>query len=54
VQHLWERVLQGTGEAVGHAHCIPDQAATVFDELCEGAPRRTLLVNDPKCEQLLP
>ena len=42
VQHLWERVLQGTGEAVGHAHCIADQAATVVDELFEGAPRRTL------------
>ena len=27
---------------MGEAHCISDHAATVFDELCEGAHGRTL------------
>ena len=42
LQHLRERVLQGTGETMGDAHCISDHAATVFDELFEGAHGRTL------------
>ena len=37
LQHLREIVLQGTGEAIGDPHFIPDYAATVFDELFEGA-----------------
>ena len=42
VQHVRERVLQGTGEAVGDPHFVADHAATVFDELCEGAHRGAL------------
>ena len=37
MQHVRERVLEGTGQAVGDPHCVTDHAATVFDELCEGA-----------------
>ncbi len=42
LQHLREIVLQGTGEAIGDPHFISDHAATVFDELFEGAHGRTL------------
>ena len=42
VEHLRERVFQCTGEAVRHAHCIPDHAPTMCDELCEGAHGRAL------------
>jgi hypothetical protein len=42
LQRLRDIVLQGTGEAMSHPHLIPDQAATVFDELFEGAYGRTL------------
>src|SRR5262249_38122865 len=42
VQHLWEIVLQGTGEAVRDPHFIPDHPAPVFDELGERAHGRTL------------
>ena len=31
-----ERVLEGTGQAVGDPDCVADHAATMFDELCEG------------------
>ena len=39
-----ERVLEGTGQAVGEPHCVADHAATGFDELCEGAHRGALRV----------
>jgi hypothetical protein len=42
LQHVWERVLERTGEAMGAPHFIPDDAATVFDQWCEGTPGRTL------------
>ena len=42
VQHVGARVLERPGEAMGDPHCIPDNAATVFDKLCEGAYGRTL------------
>ena len=37
-----EIVLEGTGEAVGDPHFVADHAATVFDELGEGAHRGAL------------
>jgi hypothetical protein len=42
LQHVWEIVLERTGETIGDPHCIPDDVATVFDTLCEGTPGRTL------------
>ena len=42
VQHVGARVLERPGEAMGDPHCIPDDAATVFDKLCEGTHGRTL------------
>src|SRR5262249_58044867 len=41
-QHVWERVLERPGEAMGEPHFIPDDAATVFDKLREGTHGRTL------------
>jgi hypothetical protein len=42
VPHLRARVLQGPGEAMGEPPFLPDHAATVCDELGEGAHGRTL------------
>jgi hypothetical protein len=36
LQYLREIVFSGAGEAVGHAHFIPDHATTVGDEWCAG------------------
>src|SRR5215813_5362535 len=36
-QPVGERVFQRPGEAVEQPPCIPDQAPTMCDELCEGA-----------------
>ena len=36
LQHMRERVLEGTGQAVGKSHCVADHAATMCDELGEG------------------
>jgi hypothetical protein len=40
--HRRTGVFQGTGEAIGEAHVVSDQAAAMFDALCEGAHGRTL------------
>ena len=42
LQHMREIVLEGTGQAVGEPYFVADHAATVFDELCEGAHRGAL------------
>jgi hypothetical protein len=42
LQHVGEIVLERTGEAMGDPHFIPDDAATVFDQLGEGPHGRTL------------
>ena len=42
VQHVREIVLEGTGQAVGAPDFVADHAATVFDELGEGAHRGAL------------
>src|SRR4030095_15376005 len=42
VQHLRDIVLEGPGQAVGAPYCVADHAATVCDELCEGAHRGAL------------
>src|SRR5215475_14620454 len=39
---MWERVLQGTGQALGAPDFVTDYAAPRFDELGEGAHRGTL------------
>jgi len=42
VQHVRERVLQGTGQTVGKPDCVADHAAPVCDELGEGTHRGAL------------
>ena len=42
LQHMWEIVLERTGEAIGDAYFVSDQAAAMLHELCEGAQGRTL------------
>ena len=42
VQHVRESVLEGPGQAVGDPHGVADHAATVGDELGEGAHRGAL------------
>src|SRR5262245_35801947 len=37
MEHMWKRVLEGTGQAVGEPHFVTGHTATVLDELCEGA-----------------
>ena len=58
VQHVRERVLEGTGQAVGEPHCGADHAAPRFNELGEGAHRGALglerrqlvAMGQPQCE----
>src|SRR5215813_13565069 len=58
VQHVRERVLEGTGEAVGAPHVVADHTATVCDELGAGAQRGALrlerlelgAMGEPPCE----
>jgi hypothetical protein len=40
-QHVGARVLERPGEAMGEPHGIPDDAATVFDQVGEDPPGRT-------------
>jgi hypothetical protein len=42
LQHMRERGLEGTGQAVGDPDFVTDHATTVFDELGEGAHRGAL------------
>jgi len=42
VPHVRESVREGPGQAVGDPHGVADHAATVGDELGEGAPRGAL------------
>jgi hypothetical protein len=51
VEHLRERVFQCPGEAVRHAHGIPDHAPTMGDELCAGAHGKALRL---EWRQLIP
>src|SRR5215510_3002687 len=37
LEHRWNIVLEGTGQAVGAPHCVTDHTATGRDELGEGA-----------------
>src|SRR5262245_30199297 len=37
LEHRWNIVLEGTGQAVGAPHCVTDHTATVRNELGEGA-----------------
>jgi hypothetical protein len=48
VQHVRKRVLEGPGQAVGDPHLVTDHAATVLDELCEGAQRGALRLERPQ------
>jgi len=38
MEHLWQRGLEGTGQAGGEPHCVTDPTTPVLAELCEGAP----------------
>src|SRR5262245_21879653 len=42
VQHVWERVLERTGQALGHPAFVAHHAAAVFDELGERTHRCAL------------
>jgi hypothetical protein len=42
LQNVWEGVFQRTGQAIGAADCVADQATAGFDELRSGAHRGAL------------